>query len=212
MYPVKIPKFLTKIGLTMIWYGSNEDKTVYLTFDDGPVPDVTPWVLDQLKLYEQKATFFCVGENVEKYPKIFQRILEEGHSVGNHTFHHLNSWKSGHQAYLNDISLCDNVLSSQLFRPPYGKLTLRQLNTLSKSKNIIMWSILSGDFDSKLTPNDCLQNVIKNLEKGSIIVFHDSIKAKVNLNYVLPKLLTHFSEQGIKSKNLEAYQNMSNKL
>jgi len=206
MYPVKIPKFLAKIGFNMIWYGIDEDKTVHLTFDDGPIPNVTPWVLDQLKLYEQKATFFCVGENVEKYPNIFQRILDEGHSVGNHTYHHLNSWKSGHQAYLNDISLCDNVLYSQLFRPPYGKLTLRQLNTIPKFKNIIMWSILSGDFDSRLSPNDCLQNVIKNLEKGSIIVFHDSIKAKENLNYVLPKLLTYFSEQSIKSKNLEAYQ------
>tara|TARA_R110000851_G_scaffold61343_4_gene141034 strand:+ start:112912 stop:113541 length:630 start_codon:yes stop_codon:yes gene_type:complete len=185
-----------------IWALPNNDKKVYLTFDDGPIPEVTPWVLDTLKKYNAKATFFCIGDNIKKHPDIFKRILAEGHSVGNHTFNHLNGWQTSTQRYINNVSLFEKELQAQsfhhsslvsrtsLFRPPYGKITSKQANLLQeKGYKIIMWSVLSYDYDASVSKEQCLHHVSQNIQPGSIIVFHDSIKAQKNLRYVLPKVL-----------------------
>lgn len=180
-----------------------ETKTVYLTFDDGPIPEATPWVLDQLQEYNAKATFFCVGENVRKYPKIYQRILDEGHTVGNHTYNHLNAWKTKKHTYLSNVEEASEVIDSKLFRPPYGKLTPALSKKIAEDYDIIMWDILSGDFDSNISAEKCLSNVKKNAREGSIIVFHDSIKAIDKLKVVLPHVLAYFSDQGIEMKAID---------
>nr|BFF39532.1 polysaccharide deacetylase family protein [Tenacibaculum mesophilum] len=179
-------------------------KEIFLTFDDGPIPKVTEFVLDQLHLFNAKATFFCIGDNIRKYPAVFSRIINEGHSVGNHTFNHLNGWKNSNTTYINNINKCENLLSHQktkLFRPPYGKIKRKQAKQLlANGYKIIMWDVLSADFDPTITKEKCLQNVLRNVENGSIIVFHDSIKASDKLYYVLPKVLEEFSLQGYKFK------------
>ncbi|WP_339695524.1 polysaccharide deacetylase family protein [uncultured Marixanthomonas sp.] len=199
---VTVPKFVQRIYPKRIWALPNNDKKVYLTFDDGPIPEVTPWVLDTLKKYNAKATFFCIGDNIKKHPDIFKRILAEGHSVGNHTFNHLNGWQTSTQRYINNVSLFEKELQAQsfhhsslvsrtsLFRPPYGKITSKQANLLQeKGYKIIMWSVLSYDYDASVSKEQCLHHVSQNIQPGSIIVFHDSIKAQKNLRYVLPKVL-----------------------
>jgi peptidoglycan/xylan/chitin deacetylase (PgdA/CDA1 family) len=189
------PRRLSKIG---------SEKTIYLSFDDGPITEVTPWVLDILKKFKAKASFFCIGENVQKHPGIFNRIIEEGHSIGNHTFNHLNGWKTQTPAYLDNIKLAEkefqefpNFKNDKLFRPPYGKVKNSQAKILEKSGyKIVMWDVLSGDFDKNFSEEKCLENLLKNTEAGSIVVFHDSLKAEKNLRYCLPKFLKHFSERG----------------
>lgn len=204
---VKTPNIVKRIYPNRIWSLPNYENTVYLTFDDGPISEITPWVLDLLKEYNAKATFFCIGENVRKYPEIFKRIDSEGHTIGNHTFNHLNGWKTSTSKYLNNIEKADSIIthfsnptikqSNNLFRPPYGKITSKQSEILQKKDyKIIMWDVLSGDFSKKLSKEKCLQNVLKNIISGSIIVFHDSIKAEMNLRYVLPKALEFISEKG----------------
>ncbi len=203
---VKTPLFVKKIFPNRIWSLPNKDSKVYLTFDDGPIPEITPWVLDLLKQHQAKATFFCIGENVNKHSSIFKRIIGEGHAIGNHTYNHLNGWKTKADDYIQNCerfeevsnqycedistgSMSDNV---KLFRPPYGKLTSRQSRSLQKmGYRVIMWNLLSGDFSQKISPDKCLQNVIKHISPGKIIVFHDSIKAEENLRYVLPKILEY---------------------
>ncbi len=183
---------------------------IYLTFDDGPIPIVTPWVLDVLKQNNIKATFFCVGENVVKHPDIFQRILDEGHSVGNHTYNHLNGWNTHSKKYMENIEMCAQALRSggtamptHLFRPPYGKAKKSQLFNLTSKKDpdqhpysIIMWDVLSGDYDKNTSPETCLNNVVDHLRNGSIIVFHDNIKAQKNLEYTLPLFIEYAKAQG----------------
>ena len=190
-----------------------ENKTIYLTFDDGPHPTITPFVLDQLRQYKAKATFFCIGKNVVLYPDVYKTVLAEGHATGNHTYHHLNGWKTTDNEYLTDIEQASSQIKSHLFRPPYGRIRKSQLNRLLKNGlnasanpeienripskvKIIMWSVLSGDFDQGLTPEKCLNNVINNAKSGSVIVFHDSEKAYHRLQYALPKLLKYYSEKG----------------
>ena len=172
-----------------------EEKRFFLTFDDGPIPEVTPWVLDVLKSYNVKAHFFCVGDNVRKYPAIYKRILEEGHKVGNHTHNHVNGWTLHSNIYLKNVSLAKQFIDSKLFRPPYGKLLRPQIKWLqAKGYTIVMWDILTKDYDSKISPESCLQRSLK-AKEGSIILFHDSIKAEVNLRYALPKFIeTKLSE------------------
>jgi peptidoglycan/xylan/chitin deacetylase (PgdA/CDA1 family) len=175
------------------------NKKIYLSFDDGPHPVATPFVLDQLKKMNAKATFFCIGKNVVDYPAIYEQIIADGHAVGNHTHNHLNGWKTNNYEYYKNIAIAKCYIASNLFRPPYGKATRRQLKDLTASPNgftSVMWTVLSGDFDASITDETCLQNVIKNTSDGAIVVFHDSAKAFDKLQYALPRMLNYFSERG----------------
>mgnify|MGYP006177293805 CR=1 FL=1 len=194
----KTHKFISYLFPKYVWKIPNSNNKVFLTFDDGPIPDVTEWVLDLLKKENIKATFFCIGENIQKHPKIFERIKAEGHIVGNHTFNHLNGWKTKRNDYLKNFNLCEKEINtSNLFRPPYGKITPLQAKSILKMGNkIVMWDVLSYDFDNKISPQKCLNNIVKNTESGSIIVFHDSLKAEHNLRYALPKTVKHLKEKG----------------
>lgn len=170
---------------------------MYLTFDDGPMPGVTDWVLDQLKAYEAKATFFCIGDNVQKYPELFRRIQSEGHAVGNHTQHHLKGWQTDRKHYLEDIAKADKLIQSPLFRPPYGKIKPRQWRALHKQGfEIIMWNVLSKDYRVGLTSEDCWQKVKSQVGHRSIVVFHDSKKAAPRMQPALLQTLEYFSERG----------------
>ncbi len=178
-----------------------KEKIIYLSFDDGPHPEATVFVLEELKKFNAKATFFCIGKNVEAHPATYRKVLEAGHSIGNHTHNHLNGWKTTDQEYLSNISLANHYIHSNLFRPPYGKATRRQLKALSlPTGNFIpiMWTVLSGDFDETITGEKCLDNVIQNTGEGAIVVFHDSEKAFAKLQYALPKVLEYFSEKGFR--------------
>jgi len=196
MYFVKTPGIIQSVFAGLVWRIA-KSKNVYLTFDDGPVPEATNWVLDLLKSKNIRATFFCVGENVEKYPEIYQRILDEGHAVGNHTYNHLNSWKTNNNNYTDNIEKASKLIQSSLFRPPYGKVSPGLVKSLKKKYDVVMWDVLSGDFDTSLSPKDCLMNVKENAKEGSIIVFHDSIKVIDTLKIVLPEVISFFEEKGI---------------
>lgn len=200
-YFIKTPWLVKKIWSSYVWDINTKEKILYLSFDDGPHPVATPFVLDELKKYNAKATFFCIGKNVAEYPDIYKRILDEGHVVGNHTYNHLNGWKTKSDIYLKDVAEAARYIDSGLFRPPYGRIRLFQAKNISKAiKNpdskIIMWSVLSTDFDYLVTKEQCLQNVILNAGKGSIVVFHDSEKAFSRLEFTLPGVLQFFSEKG----------------
>lgn len=199
LYLAKTPIWVRKLFGSSIWDMPGTPKALYLTFDDGPHPQVTSFVLNELDKFGAKATFFCIGKNVVEHPGIFRRIIAEGHSVGNHTYSHLDGWKTANAKYLQNILEARNYIDTTLFRPPYGRITSRQqslLTGLNTPFKIVMWSILSGDFDTSLTPERCLRNVMVNAESGSVIVFHDSEKAFERLRYTLPVVLKHFSEQG----------------
>ncbi|MCO6478691.1 MAG: polysaccharide deacetylase family protein [Phaeodactylibacter sp.] len=196
MYLVKTPHFIQNLFPNYTWRIPTQEKVLYLTFDDGPIPAVTPWVLEELKKYQAKATFFCVGDNIRKYPQVFEQVVASGHAVGNHTFNHLNGWQTENISYFHNVRHCANLAHSVLFRPPYGRLKPKQAQFLQRHYRIVMWDVLSGDFDPVLSEEQCLANVVNNAEKGSIIVFHDSLKAEDKLRYVLPKVLKHFSEKG----------------
>jgi len=186
------------------WQMPENNRNIYLSFDDGPHPQVTPFVLDQLKDFKAKASFFCIGDNIVKYPKVYERIVNEGHTVGNHTQNHLNGWKSTTIKYLENVEAAATHIDSDLFRPPYGKIKRFQAKQLQENKGlkIIMWSVLSGDFDQQILPEKCLQNVLLNTRSGSIVVFHDSEKAWKRLAYALPKVLEHFTEKGYSFKKI----------
>ena len=200
---VKTNYFIKRIFPNYVWDITNRENKVFLTFDDGPTPEITEWTLEQLKKYDAKATFFCIGNNIEKYPAIFQKIIQEEHAIGNHTFNHLKGWKITNDVYIENVKKCTENISQlntencQLFRPPYGKIKPSQSKALRRlGYKIIMWDVLSYDFDQTITPEECLDNVLKNVESGSIIVFHDSQKAEQNLKYVLPKTLAFLKEKG----------------
>jgi peptidoglycan/xylan/chitin deacetylase (PgdA/CDA1 family) len=198
-YVVKIPFFVPYVYPKRLWHLSREKKTIYLTFDDGPIPVLTPWVLNELKKYNAKATFFCIGKNIEENAEIFKRLIVEGHAVGNHTHNHLNARITTDSAYLENVEMAQKWFErdSVLFRPPYGQLSAVKAKRLEeKGYKIIMWDVLSGDFDQTITEQECLENVIKNTENGSVVIFHDSVKAEKNLRYVFPRVLAHFSENG----------------
>lgn len=200
-YFVKTPWWLKKIYSSYIWDIDTKDKAIYLTFDDGPHPEATPFALDELRKYDAKATFFCIGKNVAKHTDIYKRILNEGHSVGNHTQDHLNGWKTKDAIYLTNVNEAAGYIDSSLFRPPYGRITSFQAKNIAKAlkrhkAKIIMWDVLSGDFDPGVTNEQCLENVILNGKKGSIIVFHDSQKALEHLKFSLPKALEFFRGEG----------------
>lgn len=199
-YLITNPWLLRKFYKDCIWQmPKTSEKKIYLTFDDGPHPIATPFVLEELKKYNAKATFFCIGKNVVEHPELYKRIIDEGHKVGNHTYNHLNGWKTEDALYMDNIAEAKKYIDSDLFRPPYGRITKFQLQLLKKSKfklRIIMWSVLSGDFDQKLSPEKCLKNVVENIKNNSIIVFHDSEKAFTRLRYVLPETLKTLTGKG----------------
>ena len=207
-YFIKTPGIVKTLFPSFIWSMPAEDKSVYITFDDGPHPLVTPFVLDLLKQYNAKATFFCIGKNVINQPGVYSRILEEGHTVGNHSQNHLNGWKTPGQQYLADVATAANYIDSNLYRPPYGKIRLKQAAGIKQAINktdarIIMWDVLSADFDSEISVNDCVNNVITNIEPGSIVVFHDSEKAFRILKEALPVIIEKLKEKGYKMKRIE---------
>jgi peptidoglycan/xylan/chitin deacetylase (PgdA/CDA1 family) len=200
-YWIKTNKLIKLIFSNYVWDIPTVEKKVYLTFDDGPTPEITAWVLNQLKEFNAKATFFCIGDNIQKYPEIFDSILTNGHSIGNHTFNHYNGWKTKTSDYIENVRLCKEAIrkqtthNTQLFRPPYGKIRKSQANLLRKNGyKIIMWDVLSADFDASISPEKCLDNVIRNTQPGSIIVFHDSEKSHKNLVFTLPKFLTFLKQ------------------
>lgn len=204
-YITKTPWLLKKMYPECIWDIKTTEKILYLTFDDGPHPIATPFVLAELKKYNAKATFFCIGKNVEEHFDLYKKIIDEGHAVGNHTYNHLNGWKTKDKEYLDNIYKAKKIIDSNLFRPPYGRITKFQLNQLQGEKyklKTIMWSVLSGDFDEEITGEACYQTVIKNSKEGSIIVFHDSQKALDRLQYALPLSLKYFSEKGYAFKSI----------
>ena len=220
-YWIKTNALIKKIFSNYVWDVSNSENKIYLTFDDGPTPEITEWVLEELKKHNAKATFFCIGNNIEKYPDVFEKVINEGHSIGNHTFNHLNGWKTATEDYLENTKLCKEQilksnpsnselakqiynLKSAIFRPPYGKIKLSQSKKLRQlGYKIIMWDVLSADFDTSISKKKCLDNVIKNTESGSIIVFHDSVKAFANLEYSLPKALKYWAAKGFIFERLD---------
>ena len=207
-YFVKTPWFVRKFYSFYTWRIPATEKNLFLTFDDGPHPEATNFVLNELRHHNALATFFCIGKNVLAYPEIYKRILDEGHSVGNHTQNHLNGWKTPNDVYMKDIAEAANHIDSNLFRPPYGKISLFQARNLKaamkgRKAKVIMWDVLSADFDSGITNEECLQNVIFNSKAGSIIVMHDSEKCFEKLKYCLPRMLHHFTEKGFKFLSLQ---------
>lgn len=231
LIPVKTPKLIKGIFPKYIWNMPDNQKVLYLTFDDGPTPEITNWTLDLLKSYNAKATFFCIGNNIEKHPQIFKDIIKDGHAIGNHTFHHLKGWQINTDIYVEDVlktekvinfenpnsqtskvyqnrsSTIDNQQSSihnqKLFRPPYGKIKPSQgKQLLNLGYKIIMWDILAFDWKDSLPKEQCAKNVISKAEAGSIVVFHDSLKASKNMMHALPKVLEHFSKKGYVFKTL----------
>lgn len=215
-----MPWFVQRLMSERVWAFPKEKEKVYLTFDDGPIPEVTPWVLESLSKYNAKATFFCIGDNINKHPKVLQKVIENGHAIGNHTFHHLNSSKTKSKPYIENVALFEKQLEatasklklpltthhaiySHYFRPPYGRLnSIKAKKLQQQGYTIVMWDILSGDFDNSISEEQCYQNVVKYLQPGSIVVFHDSLKAEKNLRYVLPKVLEFIQSKGWKCDSM----------
>ncbi len=197
-----IPTWLQKIFPSLVWNKPGIVPTVFLTFDDGPHPEITPWVIDQLKPYNMSATFFCVGDNAKKYPETLALIKKEGHQLGNHTMHHIKGWNTSTTDYLKDIEQCQDYTQSDLFRPPYGRISRQQIKALKHKFRIVMWSLLSCDFDKQLNQEEALHGLKAKTKNGSIIVFHDSVKAETNLRFLLPQYLEYLHKQGYTCKIL----------
>jgi peptidoglycan/xylan/chitin deacetylase (PgdA/CDA1 family) len=211
----RTPAFLPWLYPQLTWRVDTPDKDLYLTFDDGPVPGPTEFVLEELQKAHAQATFFCIGENISKHPSIFQKVTAAGHTIGNHTFNHLSGWKTRTQAYLDNIELCEDQIQSgplqpatssqklaaPFFRPPYGRITRSQIKALNKYR-IVMWDVLTHDYAQSLSPEKCLEGALKATRPGSVVVFHDSIKAERNLRYALPRFIDHFGELGYAFKSL----------
>lgn len=200
---IKPPTLFRKILKNAVWKINTDEKEIFLTFDDGPTSKITNWILDILKDFNAKATFFCIGKNVESNKKVFQKILDNEHSVGNHTFNHLNGWKTTTDEYIENIKKTDNIFNSNLFRPPYGRIKIEQFNIIKNYKKIVLWDVLSKDYSKKMSKEQTFENIEKNTNKGSIIVFHDSLKAENNMKYSLNKTLIHFSNFGYKFSKIQ---------
>ena len=198
----KSPTILKFLYPDLIWDIKTNKNELFLTFDDGPHPDITPWVIETLKKFNAKATFFCVGENVCKYPDVYKSILKAGHKTGNHSYNHLKGWETKNQEYFENIELAREKISSDLFRPPHGRISRSQIRKLKQEYSIIMWSVLSFDFDTRISGEKCFRNSISTKKPGTISVFHDSEKAWKNLEFALPKYLNYFSDLGYKFKHL----------
>lgn len=208
-YFIKTPWIIKRLFKSYVWSMPATDKEVYLTFDDGPHQTITPWILDELKKYNAAATFFCIGKNVAQHADVYKRIIDEGHAIGNHTHNHLNGWKTETDKYIADIKEAAKHIATNLFRPPYGRIKKSQAKRInealknSTSGKVIMWDVLSADFDNSITPEECLKNVLQNVEAGSIVVFHDSEKAFKNLQFVLPKVLAELDKKGYVFRKIE---------
>ena len=205
-YLAKTPKWIAKLYGNSVWEVPDTEKNIYLTFDDGPHPEITPLVLEELDKYGAKASFFCIGSNVVRNPSVYAEIIKRGHTTGNHTHQHLNGWKTRTRDYIGDIIKARGYIDSSFFRPPYGKCTKKQRRELLKLNEpfrLIMWTVLSGDFDKGISSQQCCDNVINNAGSGSIVVFHDSEKAKERMLYSLPRVLDHFSQRGYSFKKLD---------
>lgn len=204
-YFVKTPWWLREFYHSYLWRMPGKDKALYLTFDDGPHPAVTSFVLEKLREVGAFATFFCIGKNVLDHPGLYERIVEEGHTVGNHSYSHYNGWKTDNEKYVNDVAKAGEFINSKLFRPPYGRIKsiqAKQLQSAPYNYKMIMWDVLSADFDPSVNADQCTANVILRAEPGSIIVYHDSEKAYPKLKTSLPEILEHFSREGFKFKSL----------
>ena len=204
MYLIKTPALFRHMFPGMLWKVQVTGKVIFLTFDDGPVPEITPWVLEQLAAYDAKATFFSVGDNVRKYPVVHDLVISSGHTVANHTFHHLNGWETSPVDYLRNVEKCRKLVPSSLFRPPYGKMCPAQTQMLLRTGyEIVMWDVLSADFDERLSGRQVLSNVVRHTGPGSVVVFHDSLKAWDRLEYALPRTLEHFASRGYRFAGLD---------
>ena len=193
---VRPPYLFRKLYPGATWRMSKTEKKIFLTFDDGPVPGVTPEALSVLRTFGIKATFFCVGHNVEKHPDIYQQILDEGHTTANHTFHHVDGWNTSTKEYLDDVERCSQIVSSGLFRPPYGRMRPPQRKVIQRKFKIVLWDVLTYDFDKTISGEQCLQFALTNSREGSIVVFHDSEKAKERMLYALPKYIEEMKGRG----------------
>jgi len=202
MYLTKAPNILTRISKSIIWKINTTEKKIFLTFDDGPHPTITQEVLAILKDYRAKATFFCLGSNAKEHPGIIDKIISEDHAIGNHTYSHMNGWVTKSRDYIEDVFACEDYLKTVLFRPPYGRIKPVQIKQLKRNFHIILWTVISGDFDVKLKPEKCLESTIENSGSGSIIVFHDSEKAKERVLFSLPAFLEKFSKSGYKFESI----------
>jgi len=203
MYLVKTPWLLKLMYPQLTWDLNKAGRCIYLTFDDGPIPIVTPFVLNILKQHNAKATFFCIGDNIRKHPDVFEQVKADGHAIGNHTYNHLKGWDTDDQTYLDNFLMADKLINSDLFRPPYGRVKRSQAKLLKQAKpdlKLIMWNVLSADFDTDVQPEKCLDNVIKNTTAGDIVLFHDSLKAFDRLEYALPKAMEYLSNEGYEFK------------
>jgi peptidoglycan/xylan/chitin deacetylase (PgdA/CDA1 family) len=200
---IRPPKFIRRLFPSYIWNFPDEKEAVFLTFDDGPNPDITPWVLEQLDTYNAKATFFCLGKNVEMYPLVFEEIKRRGHAVGNHSYSHLKGWGMDTGAYLRDVDFAGSFIGGNLFRPPYARIGPNQARMLSERYKIIMWNVLSRDYSRNLSEKACVRGVIKHLQPGDIVVFHDSPKTLRNLKYALPAVLQFIQSKGWKYKAIK---------
>jgi peptidoglycan-N-acetylglucosamine deacetylase len=218
----RTPSILPFLFPSLIWRIKTDRKELFLTFDDGPIPGPTEFALDELRRYNAKATFFCIGDNIRKHREIFSRINSEGHAIGNHTFNHIKGWGTSTEKYLENVELCTDEIvnrfpvssfrspatsnleqvTSILFRPPYGRIRPKQVNALKEKYQIIMWDVLTSDYSKSLSPQKCLAGSIRATRPGSIIVFHDSLKAERNMSYALPRYLDHFARQGYTFKTL----------
>ncbi len=208
-YFVKTPWLLKKIYPNYYWDVKGSD-AVYLSFDDGPHPEITPWVLEQLRRFGAEASFFCIGKNVAAHPLVYAAVQEDGHAVGNHTYHHKNGWRTKDEDYIEDVRRAVPLIDSHLFRPPYGRIRQSQAKQIpsvlgKENARVIMWDVLSGDFDAGISPQDCFYNVANHIRPGSIIVFHDSEKAYKNLKYALPATLEFLEKNKMQSKKLEDF-------
>lgn len=206
MYLTKTPGILKPIASDLVWDIPTDEKVLYLTFDDGPHPGITPDVLRILDQFGAKATFFCVGANIERFPEVFDQVSQEGHAVGNHTFNHESGWDTANFSYLRSYIDCQKLTENALFRPPYGRIKREQVRALKHHTNLIMWDVLSGDFDPKRSAEKCAETVIKHARGGSIVVFHDSMKARENVLGSLPVVLKHFSENGFSFRPIDSSQ------
>jgi len=197
------PKFFQRLFPSLIWSFPDEKDGVFLTFDDGPTEDLTPWVLEQLKKYDAKATFFVLGKNVELNPHIYEQIVAAGHKIGNHTYSHQKGWATDTSQYIQDVDFANGFVHSNLFRPPYGRVKPSQLRVLKQRYKIIMWDVLSMDYSKRISPRRVVNNVLNHVHPGAIIVFHDSRKAERSLRYALPRVLEAISQKGLTFKSIE---------
>lgn len=204
MYLVKTPSFVKPLARDLLWHVKTDRREVFLTFDDGPTPGVTEDVLNLLERFQAKATFFCLGKNAEQFPELYAQLIEAGHAVGNHSYSHPDGWKTGQTKYLRDVVLASRCINSNLFRPPYGHITPAQVNAIKKKYTIVMWDVLSADFDAAKSPEQCLEHVCRHTGPGSIVVFHDSVKARKNMLFALEGSLEYLAGQGYILRSLSS--------